>query len=132
MIVIDLDAVKGSKAAKQVVNQMVRQKLAQRQLKSGEPILVAIEPIYWFTKYKRTIDDLEVEGFPRIGTVLGVRSVVEALKEMIQEVDRVAMSMGMAATGSFRRPVYVFTDHDLGDIERLGATPVPAQLVGPG
>lgn len=129
MIVIDFDSLSGKPLACEAVKRMVMRSLAPRVTQSGEKILVPRQPIYWFTKLNMTIQDIGEAGFPAIGTLWGVKSVLEALKEMIKEIDMVAEASGIGATGVFRREVLVITDTDLKEIAALKATPLPVKLM---
>jgi len=133
MIIIDVDSLASGVFSKAAVSKMVAKSLKQAKTKAGEPIYIPTRPIYWMSKKPITMNDIEDLGLPRVGHALGVKSVVEALKQMIAKVDDVASSYGMQKTGAFRRQVFVITDRDFSDIEKMKATPVPVSLfAGPG
>lgn len=129
MIVIDFDSLAGNPIASEIVKRMVMRSLSTRVTSKGEKILVPRQPIYWFSKTQLRIQDIGEAGFPQIGKVWGVKSVFEALKEMVQETDDVASQSGLEKTGRFRREVLVITQDDLKEIASLNATPLPVKML---
>ena len=125
MIVIDLDSIK-TDTVKQAIIDIVHANLAPTKEKN---IYVAKTPIYWMSKTKHTLKDLEALGYPVIGTVWAGNSVVEMLQHMVKKTDEHALKIGLGVKGKFRAPVNVYTDKDFPEIEALNATPRPVALL---
>lgn len=130
MIIIDVDAVKNNPEYIRIVNTIIRKKLGPAKTQDGRVVMVPATPIYFFSREKITIDQVDEMGFEKVGHVWGsLQSIKSGLNHMLERANDFSKMHGMGEMRTFRHPVIVITDKEFQDIRNFSADPLPVSTL---